>query len=340
LETLAIILMLCGAVAQAGHVSAQRYLIGGKKILSKYEPLVIQYAFRTVALLAIMPFWSDFGTMALSSNRIFWIGVAGVIGANLWIQYANVHARSKPTVDVSFTEPIQSLTPFLVTLAAISFGEHPSIQGWAGIALISFGNLLHLREGMSPLSREYWQPFVQFMLPRNFEFLGKDQQEELLERRSAILWSYGSACVGAVGLIFDATLVRHGSVALGFALQGVFLGGWFFFLSRRSNEKRASLADRVRAHIVPVLILCIAWTLMVLFTNTAFRLAPVGYIGTLKRLYLPILLIFSVLFLGEKKAKLRIMPNSLITVGAVFLAFDGSFAKLVDRFEDFLDFLM
>ena len=335
METLTIVLMLCGAVAQAGYVISQSWILNKKKILSKAEVLVGQYAIRGPVLLMLTPYWDGWGTAVEFNPNVFWIALGGLLVTGLWIQSCNVQARE--LADTSWTEPIQTLTPGLVTVAALWLHEIPSWQGILGIALITGGVMKHVREGIPFRSREFWKPFVLFNLPSNFAFLSDNEKEEVKKKRKACLWAYGSALGGTGELICDALVVRSGTAGFGFGIQSVLLMTFFSLpLVFQSGGIQKSLGH-FRAHSKPLLLLGTFWTLQVIFTNVAFRLAPIAYIGSMKRIYLVFVLLADRYILKSEKAHLRAIPIIIVTIGSLLLAFDGSIGRVVSWFEGILD---
>lgn len=69
------------------------------------------------------------------------------------------------------------------------------------------------------------------------------------------------------------------------------------------------------------------------FAAAAFRLAPIAYVGALKRLAIVFGVLLSWVFLREERAKIRLMPATLVTGGAILLALDGTARVVVDWAE-------
>ena len=69
-----------------------------------------------------------------------------------------------------------------------------------------------------------------------------------------------------------------------------------------------------------------------LFIGTAFRIAPIAYVGSLKRLSIVFTVLLSWWILGETRAKRRLGPAIVVTLGAILLATDGSMTRLINIF--------
>lgn len=331
MQTIAVVLVLLGVLCMAGHAVTQRWVLR-EKVLGKGEVLILQNSIATLFLLSAMFWWHGMGTEAHSVNpRLFWIAVLGTTVFNVFIQYAN--AKSRELADASLSAPIQAMTPALVTIAALTLGEYPSLQGIIGIAFIAVGTYIHSREGARTFA-EYLQPFYAMKLPTNLASLTQKEQQQARDDRTALLFAYGSAGAGTFGLIFDGLVARNGNVAEGFFFQLLLLTFVFSAMQVTSAKKEAvitPLSVRAKMYWLPIGAIGILYGLHVLFVMTAFRVAPIAYIGSMKRLSIMLIILLSWMFLGETKAKKRLWPAGIITLGAILLAFDGSIARLVDN---------
>ena len=73
-----------------------------------------------------------------------------------------------------------------------------------------------------------------------------------------------------------------------------------------------------------VLVITVCLFLGVFLSNLAFRYDIVPYVGTLKRLQIPLTIFFAWYFLGERENfKGRFLGGSLMAVGAIFIALGG-----------------
>ena len=332
METLALILMVLGIFSIALHNTTQRWLLR-EKILSKTETLVAQHSISILFLLSAFWWWNSWGTAFHSHTLLFWFSVMGTSIANIFIQ--NFNAKAKSLAEASLIAPIQAMTPGLVTVAALLIGEYPTKQGIAGIILIGLGVYIHSRENATTL-REYLQPFQFLMLPANFSKLPAEKQNEAIKNRNALRWAYASAGMGTFGLLFDGLTARNGDIALGFGIQAIILTTTFLILYSVVRKKETAsllpLGVRLKAHLLPILLIGIFYGFHVVFIMTSFRLAPIAYIGSLKRLSIPLIIFLSWIILKEKKAVRRLWPASIVTFGALLLAFDGSMGRILDHF--------
>lgn len=332
MEFLAIVFVCLGVVVLSLHAIVQKKALTAS-VLSGNQILISQHLFGAVLLFISVPFFFRLAPVT-EHSRIFWFAVAITTIANIAIQYAIL--RSRMLADVSLTAPIQALTPGLVTLAAFSLGEFPSRQGIVGIILMSLGTYIHCRENATSL-REYFNPFSHLFLPRNFTVLHSLEQQKRVRERNALRWAYGSAILGTVGLVFDGLVSRNGNVGKGFGVENLLIALVFFAIPLQKKKpseigEGTALPSLVRRYKFAFL-LGLLFGLHVIFFMTAFRVAPVAYIGSLKRLTIVVTVILSAWLLGEKKAKQRLWPSFVITAGAVLLAFDPSTAKIMESIE-------
>ena len=73
-----------------------------------------------------------------------------------------------------------------------------------------------------------------------------------------------------------------------------------------------------------VLVIATCLFLGIFLSNSAFRYDIVPYVGTLKRLQIPLTILFAWYFLGERENfKGRLFGGSLMAVGAIFIALGG-----------------
>lgn len=329
--------MLGSALGVAGHGVTRRWILR-EGVLAVTNFLVITQAV-TVALLLFADFLlASSGIPFRSSQNLFWIALLVTVAVNLWIQYAN--ARSSDLGEASLVGPVQSLTPGLVTIPALLLGEWPGQQGWAGIVMIVVGNFIHARAG-EPL-REWWKIFALLRLPKGSDLMSPDEQEKAWKNTKALRWAYGSAVGGAVGLVFDGLMVRSGDVMLGITWKWLLVTTGFVVLNSFAKNKKGGGKEEDKSRFsagarIAVTLLC---GLSLAFGDglaaATFRLAPIAYVGSLKRLSIILGVLLSWVFLREEKAKIRLLPVTLVTVGAMLLALDGIATVVVDRIEQFL----
>lgn len=341
MNILAVILMFFGVLSISGHGLTQRYILrkdedkGGEQILNAAEALFATFLVAIPFFILAYCVGVDWGTTAGgSSEKVFWIAVFGTTGFNILIQYAG--AKAKENAEASLVTPVQAMTPGLLTASSIVVKEFPGIQGWSGVFLIMLGNYLH---GLGEAAwRNWFSPFRLLKLPADFASLSEIQQYRALQKCRGLRWAYTSALAGTIGVLFDGILARNGDVALGYLVQAVVLALVF---GVQSGSLRTGLGirgfwDKARRRPRPVVLLGLFWVLHVLFVMTAFRLAPIAYIGSLKRLSILFTVFLSGLVLRERKATQRIWPAFVITAGAMLLGLDKTAGRVAIRAEQIL----
>lgn len=321
---IALVLMAFGVVSMALHGITSRYVLR-EKMLTKNETLVMQSGIGALALITYLFVVREEVGTRIDASTLFWGAVAGTTLANLLIQWANVQARA--IADASLSAPVQGMTPFLITLSALTISEFPGPQGIAGIGLIAIGTWIHGREKARTFA-DYLKPFTMLSLPRDYAMRPETEQKQLLSDVRALRYAYLSAAFGTIGLLCDGLVARSGSVALGFAIQLCVIAFVFFIPALR--EKRKAWSDRPQGSRFFAVALGLFFGLHVLFVMTAFRFAPVAYVGSLKRISIVLTVFLAWWLLGEKKALKRLWPAGIITAGAVLLALDPSSTAIVD----------
>lgn len=330
MELLAVVLMILGLFCMAGMNIMRSWLLKKKQALSPGESLISQNGLAVIFLATALIWWQDVGNIEFNA-RLFFSGLALTISAGLIIHFCV--AESQKIGDLSLIAPIQALTPGLITLTALFIGEYPGRLGIMGIIFVSVGIFVHTRENATSL-KEYLQPFIFLKLPSNFQQLDKEKQKKAHIRRRALVFAYISAIFGTFGLLGDSIVSRNGNVAFGFLIYSIALT--FFYLLLYKFKKDKSLGPlnlRLKKFWPRILFQGFLWSMHIIFIMSAFRLAQVAYIGTLKRFNILLVVALSYPLLGETMAKKRLWPAFIITIGAVLLALDPAASKVVINIE-------
>ncbi len=319
--------MLATALFIGCHGVIQRWMFRDKRF-SQREVLIWQNVVAAGIFLAVA-LSTDFGVDPLAQhNLVFWGAISLTTIANIGIQSANAYARG--LAEVSLTSPIQALTPALVTVAALLLKELPSAVGVVGILMISFGIFVHLNESAEHW-RDYLRPFKLWRLPPNYPQLGSEEKRWARNNRRALILSYVSAVLGTVGLLGDSVSSRTGNVAIGFTVHLAVLALVFAVVLPRNHQLSLEVTKPVGwRYWLPVVAAGAVFALVVLLPLIAFRFAPVAYVGSLKRLGILATVILGWLFLGEVKAKRRLIPATIVVIGAMLLFFDPASRKIVE----------
>lgn len=335
-EILAILLMLVSALGVGSHGITRRWILRDK-LLTVTQLLIASQTVAVVLLILFTLLLTTFGVPLRKNENIFWFALAGTVVLNIWIQYAG--SKAAELGEASLVAPVSSLTPGLVTIPALLLGEWPSHQGWLGVAMIMVGNFIHAR-GEAPW-RDWWRIFALLRLPRNYDFLSAQDRERTWNNVRALRWAYGGAIGGACGLVFDGLMARSGDLMIGITLKWVLLTLCFVamnpFMRREKKLENGEVASSKlgRMAIIVILLCGLSITLGDGLAVAAFRLAPIAYVGSLKRLSIIFGVLLSWVFLREEKAKVRLIPAALVTVGAILIALDGTAARLISHVEMF-----
>ena len=190
----------------------------------------------------------------------------------------------------------------------VILGEYPSLVGWIGIWIMVIGtyilNIQGFVENKAKSGETTWRDWL-----APFLRLGKSR---------GVQFAFLSAMLATFSLNFDALAYR--SVNIAFAAVCIFtiaasgsLGIAIATGELRRPEPKGSLGEL----ILPAVFL----TLAILVGNLAFHYAIAPYVGTLRRLSIPVTIILAYLIAGEKaKFKERMVGGSLMALGATLIA--------------------
>ncbi|MBI4054483.1 MAG: EamA family transporter [Candidatus Doudnabacteria bacterium] len=318
---LAAILLSCGIVCMSVIFICQRWLFE-KSPLTVKELLVCQHGISALVLTTAFVWWNEWGLhpQAQGQAQIYWLALGVETAIGVVIHYAV--AKSYQLGEASLVTPIQAMTPGLITATGLILGEFPSRNGLVGIFLIMLGTYVHGREDAESLA-DYLRPFALLRLPRGFRFLPLADRNIALKRRSAIRWAMVFAAAGTLALLCEGLVVRNGSVTLAYFLNQSALTLLFLFFLKKEpvQEERPYTLYHPKVRLL-IMLLGLAYGLHIMFIVTSFRLTHVASVGTLKRFNIVLTGLMAWWILGEDKAKFRLIPAVVITLGAILLGED------------------
>lgn len=336
MTVLALILLGQGIICASFFNICQRWVIR-ERALSISEVLLIQHATSLPLLASALLWWHGWGTTFSRNTTIFWSATILATLCSVIIQLANAKSHKG---EASLVAPIRAMTPGMVTVAAFFVHEYPSQQGILGILLIAGGTYLHgIQEKPGRLqAADYLKPFKLLRLPADYQNLAEAQKLKVRNSTHALRWAYLSALFGTIGLVCDGLSARHGNVIVSSLAQAVGLvvayGLLFPILNKNQEEKLTEpLAQRCKRYWWQILLVGICFGLQAVFFPTVFRLAPIAYAGSIKRLGIVLTVLLAWWILKEKQAKLRLWPASLITLGVILLAGDNSVDSIIKQLE-------
>ena len=355
MDSIALFCVVGYVLSISGFFVVQKHLLN-QKVLSATESLMLYFGLGSMFLVIwfFLPFhdWWQVFTSLKPDAILFWGSITIAVVANIWGQYAGT--RANQIGDLSLVAPIAAITPGLLIIAAMMFGEYPSIIGYIGILFIVVGTYVHVRE--QETIKEYLQPLFiwrLFLAPQNVARLPEDKREHVLKNHSALRWAYSGALVSTIGLLMNGLTGRHGDVAIGGAamLFGLTLSFLVLHLFLREKEKatvvEGTFKERFLKHKFLILFMGGLYGLHEIFILTAFQYAPIASIGTLKRLQIPATVFLAMLLLNERSKKKdgesvpwylerRFILSLVITLGAILLAMDPTQGRIVDSFNEYV----
>ncbi|MEX0649614.1 MAG: EamA family transporter [Candidatus Andersenbacteria bacterium] len=352
--SIVVALIFIGAVLYAWSKVGEKGLLNNKEV---WKPRSAAFTALNRGAAAVLLFVIASVTGGPNIQEGFWVPVliAGVL--NIGIQFAGVRARTLE--DLSLVTPISSSTPTLVILVSMLFlGEYPTSLGVVGIGVVAFGTytlqlgeakkrvvarqLLIEKLGRAPTKEELDRELKGEKLPQSEEstpnFAGQKAEEGLLfwiqvflapilslRESAGVRWAFFGVFLACFALTADGVVARTANVAFGSAIVfGITaLGNGLIALARSEFSglvpqlHRQGIAARTLGLIVFYALVYAGFTV---FTNAAFRLALVPYVGSLKRLNIPLTILAAMIFLGERKNMWwRLAGGVIVTIGVVMI---------------------
>lgn len=267
----------------------------------------------------------------------FWNAVFICAAANLIIQFLNAKAASLDKGEVSLTAPLQSMTPFLITLLALTLGELPGRIGVMGIFFMMCGSYVLLWVG----TPQHW-----------YDYLGPVQRVRMIFRRAHITpaeWNktlvvcmaLGSATMGTIGILSEGLFTRRGVdmqgliLAIMITLGSLSVGYTLWYLVKPDatpTQRRNFFAILSRRNFALMLTLfAIFWLTHWLLIQPTYQHAFVAYVGTLKRFHILFGVVLGHLVFHESQFKQRLWASILIIAGAILISMDGLPARVTDK---------
>ncbi len=254
-----------------------------------------------LALACLIPFT---GGLELKSGWLLPAVITGIL--NIFIQYSIV--RAKALEEVSLVTPIYSTTPAVVILTSIIIlGEYPTFWGWVGIWLMVIGTyLLNIQDffekkksGQEIKPKDYLAPFL------------------LLGKSKGVRFAFLAAFLASISLNFDALAYRRANVAFAGVIVFGITAVFNFLYALKNKEIEGGIPKISWKIVLTSIIFCGA----IWFSSAAFRYGITPYVGTLKRIYIPLVIVFAFIFLKEKIGfKNRLFGGILIAIGATLIS--------------------
>lgn len=233
---------------------------------------------------------------------------------NIGIIYARTRARA--IEDVSLVTPIDSTTPAIVIFTAIVInGEYPPFLGWLGIWVMVIGtyvlNIQELREKLLKSQElaalSWWRKQLRIWLTPFLVF-----------RKSAgVRWALFAALLASISLNYDGQAARRADVGFGFGLIYAIVAVGNLAIALILGECRKvdwkGLALRWGVLGLPM-------ALGTALVALSFRYSLVAYVGTVRRITIPMAIVLAFLILGERKSfSQRIVGGIIMAIGAALI---------------------
>lgn len=325
-----LILVALGAAAISLYGVVRRFALKDK-VLTTSQFVCGAYTASTLAFAGLYTVLWGFALPLQTMPGFFKIVIIGAC-ANVIIQGLNAKAGTYPLGEVSYAQPLQSLTPLLITLAALMVGEFPGPNGVAGVLIMTAGAYVL---GFDKKPEKWWgylSPFSRLLLLR----FSKTATDAERQKSTVTILSLSSAAVGTVGLLADGIMVRRAGDLQGIVFASMVLTS-ILALAYLPWMLRATFASRDVPSTIRPFALCVfsafavLWVMHVLLIQPRFDEAFIAYVGTLKRFSVLFAVLAGAFFFREGGIKKRLVAALLIVLGAVLIATDSLPAHLSAR---------
>lgn len=306
------------AYVGCGAVIAAFYNVLLKRILNddwKKRPSLLVFLTQGASSLLFFAIAAATGGPQVTDG-FWWPAVASGL-LNVGIQMGGMLARALE--DVSLVSPIMATTPALVIFTSmVLLGEFPTTTGWIGIWVMVIGTYsLNIEDVRAALERRTGAGAERSGLKKTlllwlapFRALG---------RSAGVRWAFFAAMLSTISLNYDGVTARRANVAFASAvIFGLSAVGNAVIAARRGECAGFPPAGKVlRVALLPAaLFTAFNWV-----TNQAYRETIVPYVGTLKRLQIPLTIILAFFLLKERKSfRDRLVGGILLAVGAALIA--------------------
>lgn len=221
-----------------------------------------------------------------------------VIPQSLAIALASIiTAKAYKASDASIVTPIYSLSPLLLVLTSfLMLGELPDLLGGIGIVLIASGayvlKIKGARDILEPIKKLWDERGVQLIL--------------------VVLIIYSiTANVDKIGVEMSSSIMWPLAV---YTLSSIFL---LPVMMKKSDNWKG----KIKSDWKPLGLLGGLGGIAIILQMTAIKLTLVSYVVSIKRLSIPLTIIFSYFLLDEKESfRERIIGSALMVFGAVLIS--------------------
>lgn len=206
-------------------------------------------------------------------------------------------AKAYKESDASIVTPMYAISPILVVVTSfLILGETPNLLGGAGIVLITLGAYTLKIKGsktlLEPLKKLWDERGVQLIL--------------------VVLLIYSvTANIDKIAVDMSSPVTWPLTV---YTLSSIFL---LPVMVRKSNE----WGKKIKSDWRPLALLGVLGGVAIILQMKALELTLVSYVIAIKRLSIPVAVIFGYLMLNEKESFIqRILGSALMVIGAILIS--------------------
>lgn len=309
MDAFVLCLMVLSGLGYAGYNTLTGYLLRQSVWKGRAGAMTALHLLSaSLTLLALTAF-----TGGPKITAALWFAMCATGTLNIGIAYAKIRARELE--EVSLVTPIDSTTPAIVILTAmLILGERTSWVGWAGIWLVAVGtyvlNIQALRQKLIERLSETmprWRRELSIWLA---PFLA-------LGRSRGVRWAFFAVLLSTVSLPYDGLTGRSANPAFGLAGISFIAGTGNLVFALRRGEFKGMQPRTIGGSFWLGLLFALAGVL----TAWAFNFSTVPYVGTMKRLQIPLTIVLAAVFLKERaNFRSRIAGGLIMVTGAVLIA--------------------
>lgn len=267
-----------------------------KRILRDTDPIIVVWGVTLLAL-PLLGLFAFVLTPQLPSWD--WLFVFGVLGSAVLNAVAHLAStRALKLADTSLVTPLLIFSPvFTLLISALFLGENPSARGLLGVGLVLIG--------------AYW--------------LSRNSDASWLTPFKSLTCTPGVGLVLLAGLVwaitplFEKTAIQHTNPESPRFTAFIVTMLLTFMLTPLVIVRGKSAITKLALHRRDVFVAALIAGVAPVLGYTAFSLGPVGYVTTLFRLSTLMTVIWSFLFLNERRIKQRLPASFVMLIGAIFI---------------------
>ncbi len=275
---------------------------------NRTSALIVMYQGTAAIALILIALVTDPHVIKSNLSDFLWpLFITGTIN----IAFHYLFARSHAIEEVSLVAPILASTPTILILTSmVILHEVPTLLGWIGIWLLALGayslNLYKLREQLQ--HEGGYREWKVWLAPIS-----------ALRKSKGVRLAFAAAMLGAVSINFDGLVSRNSNIMFGLGCVLLIVSAGHLVIALYKKQFQGIRLSNGIWKGPLILAICISGSNVI--TNFAYRSSLISYVGSLKRISIPITIIFAYFFLKERtNFKDRLLGGVLIMIGVICIS--------------------